>query len=242
LGLSIDEDTILAHLLNSLPKDYGSLQQAQRSLLEVETETVWHVMVELLKIAIRNAYKDMKSTSKDPEEAFFAKKFKGTCNKCDKQGHKGTDCWSKQEGGSSAKKTEGGGGGADKRTCFKCKKPNHIKANCPGMKTNKDTDDTGMFLGMAVENNSDKQVKGNDYFESLFEPDTFCKSCEKVENKSENLGGTIEKSDPTKRRQETATKVFQWADCCDESEDEEEDSCTGSIQGEVKGEKNIFCP
>ena len=91
LGSSIDEDTILAHLLNSLPKDYGSLQQAQRSLLEIETETVRHVTVESLKRAIRNAYKDMKSTSKDPEEAFFAKKFKGTCNKCGKQGHKGPD-------------------------------------------------------------------------------------------------------------------------------------------------------
>jgi hypothetical protein len=98
LGSSIDDDTILAHLLNSLPKDYGSLQQAQRSLLEIETETGRHVTVESLKRAIRNAHKDMKSRSKVPEEAFFAKKFKGTCNKCGKQGHKGPDCWSNKEG------------------------------------------------------------------------------------------------------------------------------------------------
>ena len=32
LGSILDEDTILAHLLNSLPKDNRSLQQAQLSL------------------------------------------------------------------------------------------------------------------------------------------------------------------------------------------------------------------
>jgi hypothetical protein len=184
----------------------------------------------------------MKSSSKDPEEAFFAKKFKGICNKCGKQGQKGPDCWSKKEGGSSGKKTEGGGGGADKRTCFKCKKPGHIKGNCLEIKKNKDTEDTGMFLGMTLENNSEEQLEGNEYFESLFGPTTFCKSCEKVENKSENLGETIKKSDPTKRRRGTAGKVFQWVDWCEELADDEEDFCAGSIQGEDKREKIDFLP
>ena len=40
--------------------------------------------------------KDHGILKKDPEKAFFAKKFKGTCNKCGKQGHKGADCWSKK--------------------------------------------------------------------------------------------------------------------------------------------------
>ena len=61
----------------SLPKDYGSLQQAQRSLLEVEAESDRYVTVESLKRATRNAYKDMKLTNKDPKEARFLLKVQG---------------------------------------------------------------------------------------------------------------------------------------------------------------------
>jgi hypothetical protein len=45
-----------------------------------------------------------------------------------------------------------------------------------------------------------------------------------------------------KRHQETATKVFQWADWFEESDDGEEDSCAGSIQGEDEREKKDFLP
>ena len=57
------------------------------------------VMVFDMKGAIKDRYQYMKDhgiLKKDPEEAFFAKKFKGPCNKCGKQGHKGANCWSKK--------------------------------------------------------------------------------------------------------------------------------------------------
>ena len=47
--------------------------------------------------------KDHGILKKDPKELFFAKKFKGTCNKCGKLGHKGANCWSKK--GKEAEKT-----------------------------------------------------------------------------------------------------------------------------------------
>jgi hypothetical protein len=81
-------------------------------------------------------------------------KFKGTCNKCGKQGHKSKDCWeneanadkrpanwrpgTRQIGGrrNGGGSNNNGGGQGYQRKCYKCGSTDHIRRNCPQLARN----------------------------------------------------------------------------------------------------------
>ena len=122
MGSGISDEDMITHLMRKVSlKEYKSVVAYVQTMMRMNLA---RVTVENLKGAIRDRYKYMKlsgAIKKEPDEAFFTKNFKGTCNKCGKQGHKGTDCWSKK--GSEDKE----GAGTDKRLCFKCKKAGHSR-------------------------------------------------------------------------------------------------------------------
>ena len=82
MSSTITNDDMLAHLLLNVTKEYEGVV--------MNTQTTMHlhqtlVTVNDFKGVIKDCYKYMKDQGilkKDPEEAFFAKEFKGTCNKC----------------------------------------------------------------------------------------------------------------------------------------------------------------
>ena len=82
-------------------------------------------------------------------------KFKGTCNKCGKQGHKGKDCWENEANADKrpswwqpgtrqigVRGTGGGGGNSNnggrrfQRKCYKCGSTDHIRKDCPQLARN----------------------------------------------------------------------------------------------------------
>ena len=101
-----DELTMIAHVLSKLPKKPYEAAVTARKTVGYENLTLDDLKEELEDYWERNIMKEEKQGAKDDKanKAFnvqdkgggykskFAKKFKGDCNKCGKQGHKATDC------------------------------------------------------------------------------------------------------------------------------------------------------
>ena len=87
-------------------------------------------------------------------------KFKGTCNKCGKIGHKSKDCWeneanadkrpanwrpgTRQIGGGGNRNGGGGGNGNNdrgryQRRCYKCNSTEHLRKDCPQLARNQNS-------------------------------------------------------------------------------------------------------
>ena len=93
MGSDIPDEDMIAHLMRKISsKEYDPVMAHMMTTMRVNPA---QVTVVNLKGVIRGRYKMMKpigAIKKETDEAFFTKKFKGTCNKCGKHGHKGADC------------------------------------------------------------------------------------------------------------------------------------------------------
>ena len=169
--------------------------------------------MEGLKSTIRRHWKlgivRSKDGPKDKEEALFLKKkFKGTCNKCGKIGHKEVDCWSGKGSGAKTKDSDNAAGGDEKRKCHKCKKVGHLKRDCPENKDSKKTEETGMFLGMEQAEKADCWV-----------PVRAKTPIKKKLIKKVDCRVVILKTQPEKVRSYGSKGASCWGDWNDETED-----------------------
>ena len=96
MGYVVSEEMMMSHILAKMPKDYNGIIMTTYQLMAV-TPTL--VTLKMVQDSIRQFWKTEKPKGEGGEEAFaFAKKFKGTCYNCGKQGHKGSECRSKESG------------------------------------------------------------------------------------------------------------------------------------------------
>ncbi len=91
LGATMDDDDMILHILNSLPKEYETVVE-----LCEEDLTRGNINLVTVKERIRARYKRLLKTNSDEQEAIalMAKaQFKKACTVCGKIGHKGADCF-----------------------------------------------------------------------------------------------------------------------------------------------------
>ena len=140
-----------AHLLVSLPDDYDivltviSGKKAGYSYedMKEKIQEYWKVNFEQDTTTKKKSHLALATQTRGNGSNW--KNFKGTCNKCGKQGHKAVDCWSKKTGnGGGGQGGRQGGNGSDNRKCYNCNKIGHISRNCPAKKAN----EQGMFCGV----------------------------------------------------------------------------------------------
>ena len=166
VGAPIQEEDLILHILNNLPKMYKTMAEICEDELTKGTLTLLS-----LKERLRTKYRRTKKTdgTKMSSVALLTKQFKGMCNVCGKVGHKGPDCFTleknkdkkasffkkindnKNKNGNNQKKYSG------ERKCFKCGKTDHIKANCPDMKTTADSGMTAVETEVALMANGQDQ-------------------------------------------------------------------------------------
>ena len=91
LGANMEDDDVILHILNNLPKEYETVVE-----LCEEDLSRGNINLSTVKERIRARYSRLQKTKEDSEEAIalMAKgQFKGSCNVCGKFGHKGSDCF-----------------------------------------------------------------------------------------------------------------------------------------------------
>ena len=140
-----EEFELKAHVLGNLPKEYISvitvlsISGAQVSYDDVCREVTKHWQQNFKSSAGK---KDAHALNTEYKKKFTPKnKFKGTCTKCGKYGHKGADCWADKSGAKSG--SDGGSGRPEGRKCYKCQKFGHIAKDC----TTKKEEEQVHFVG-----------------------------------------------------------------------------------------------
>ena len=91
LGAAIDEDDLILHILNHLPKEYETVVE-----LCEEDLSRGNINLNTVKERIRARFTRLQKLMDDPDEAvalMMKSQFKGACTVCGKIGHKGTDCF-----------------------------------------------------------------------------------------------------------------------------------------------------
>jgi hypothetical protein len=91
LGATMDDDDMILHILNALPKEYETVVE-----LCEEDLTRGNITLATVKERIRARYKRIIKANSDDQEAIalMAKtQFKKACTVCGKIGHKGADCF-----------------------------------------------------------------------------------------------------------------------------------------------------
>ena len=138
------EIEVIAHMLAQLPKEYAELRT---KLSGTKVEYDLDEVKEEIRLFYNSRLKKNSDKEEDEDEAFlienkknkFKKKFKGTCRKCGKYGHKSVDCWSNNS--NSNKKTESNNMKKNVR-CYNCNRFGHISRNSPNK-----VDDVIGFVG-----------------------------------------------------------------------------------------------
>jgi hypothetical protein len=91
LGATMEDDDMILHILNSLPKEYETVVE-----LCEEDLSRGNISLTMVKERIRARYKRLLKANSDEQEAIalMAKtQFKKACTVCGKIGHKGADCF-----------------------------------------------------------------------------------------------------------------------------------------------------
>jgi hypothetical protein len=85
------------------------------------------------------------------------KRFKGTCNKCGKQGHKSANCRSESKG------SDGGNSNKNKDvTCYKCQQKGHYAGSCKNERKEKgDKEEFSLFCGMICQEIFEEEEEDN---------------------------------------------------------------------------------
>jgi len=102
LGTDINDEDLMLHILNHLPKAYETTVQ----LCEEDISNN-QLTLKSLKDRIRARYTRIQKEQEDSDDAvalMVTNKFKGACNVCGKIGHKGSDCFTLEK--NKAKKEE----------------------------------------------------------------------------------------------------------------------------------------
>jgi len=135
-GHTITEDQFIVDVLSKLPsaKKEGEVPPYEDIKREIQRDIssgariTWIAVQRLLHSRYKVLYPKQESQSN--EVALNASQVKVKCFKCGEWGHKSFNCPQNKgsKNGSSSKKN--GSGKKETRTCFYCKKPGHIKADC----------------------------------------------------------------------------------------------------------------
>ena len=129
MGTTVDDEFLILHILNNLPSDYDNVVENLEERVDSVTnplglEDVRQKLSEKYeKMRLRKKFKD--ESDDDEEQALFATKFKGRCNKCGKFGHKAKDCRSNIDNDKEKNQKKKFAG-----KCFYCGKVGHREANC----------------------------------------------------------------------------------------------------------------
>ena len=100
--MAISDQDFLLHILNNLPKEYDVVLDGLESRLDETGDKALTLEIVCEKLSqryvrIKKEVVDDDNDGREHERALFAKdwhppQFKGTCHKCGKYGHKGSDC------------------------------------------------------------------------------------------------------------------------------------------------------
>ena len=152
-----DDFLLITHIFSLLPKE------EYQSYITTEKKDIKNLSMVTMKKSVLAHWKQFIKSETKEEDAFYGeqkktspkssygakKKFKGTCRKCGKQGHKAADC----RGDSSQGSGSGGSGGGDKNknkdvTCYKCQEKGHYARECKNEK--KEKTEYSLFCGAVV--------------------------------------------------------------------------------------------
>jgi hypothetical protein len=100
LGMNKDDDDLIRHVLNNLPKDYDSTVENLEDKMSKKELTI-----EILRDKLNSRYEKLSSnrdekgddTSDEKALVMGGRKFKGNCRLCGKIGHKANDCWDNEK-------------------------------------------------------------------------------------------------------------------------------------------------
>ena len=135
----MDDEELLEHVLNNLPKEYEIVVSKLEDRLGATTDPL---TIEDVRAALNLRYQRISkgksgannnSNDDGHETALFAGGFKGKCNNCGEWGHKGYQC--PKKGGNGNGNNSGGSKFSGK--CHYCKKVGHRAFECRKKKTDK---------------------------------------------------------------------------------------------------------
>ena len=170
-----DDFLMISHVFAGLPKS------EYESYVVVQKEKMQKLTLKEMKVSIKAHWTHYikQDSNEKTEDAFYGgeskpnfkkthhpkKRFKGDCNKCGKQGHKGVDC--RSSGGGNRSSANGNDKNKDV-TCYKCNEKGHYARECPSKKSK---EEFGLFCGMIcqevmeeieAEKADDEAAKAND--------------------------------------------------------------------------------
>jgi gag-polypeptide of LTR copia-type len=125
-AMAISDDELVIHILTNLTKEYDNIVDLNEDRVGAATNPL---TIEELRTKLRQKFERLDASHKKKETDLaligMQKRFKGTCNKCGKKGHKAEDCWSKDN-----EKVEDGGTARFNGKCHYCKKVGHKEQDC----------------------------------------------------------------------------------------------------------------
>ena len=157
-GSKMDDEELLEHVLNSLPKEYEIVVSKLEDRLGATTDPL---TIEDVRSALNLKYQRLtkgkggtsNSGGEDGHEtALFAGGFKGKCNNCGEWGHKGFQCPKKGGGNGN---TNNSGGNKFTGNCHYCKKAGHRAFECRKKKADKGNRNNTERSGAAIDEASE---------------------------------------------------------------------------------------
>ena len=129
IATTMSDLDFLIHVLNNLPEEYDVVLDGMESRLMLKDTDPKLLTIEDMRSRLNNRFERVKERFHEKERphgdvAYYANTgFKGSCTKCGKYGHKGSDCRSRN-----------GNGTGFKGTCYTCSEKGHMARNCPKRK------------------------------------------------------------------------------------------------------------